>query len=247
MIQRRWILPTLVKRRLEISDCGPADLELDVVPRGPGPVPLVQLDRLFIAVMLIVVASSVTEVDAAHERHVLIGSATAPDQDQLLVMGSAAAHSFIEQHLTARLRDLLGESSVLLGAKGESIAVRTPQQTSHVDAFSTGLRDEVPHRRTTGEQTLVAVTAPVGEPDLVAAFERPERLRQLREVRCSVDQKGDVVVLGPSDVAATTSVDLGGRIAPFLGSQKPIVEAHWVSPYPNQRRPSSGPRNHDDE
>src|SRR5664280_514630 len=82
---------------------------------------------------------------------------------------------------------------------------------------------------------------------LAKAFEPLERLRQLREVRGSVDQKGDVVVLGPSDVPATTSVDLGGRIAPFIGRQKPIVEAHWVSPYPNQRRPSRGPRNHDDE
>src|ERR1035437_7805798 len=175
MIQRRWILPTLVKRRLEISDCGPAGLELDVVQRGLGPVSLVQLDRLFIAVMRIVVASPVTEVDAAHERHVLMGSGPAPDQEQFLVMGPAAAHSFIEQHLTARLRDRLGESSVLPGAKGESIAVRTPQQTSHVDAFSTGLRDEVPHRRTTGEQTLVAVTAPVGEPDFFVALEGPPR------------------------------------------------------------------------
>jgi hypothetical protein len=69
---------------------------LHVVPRRVLAVALGHPHRLPIAAMRVVVASRVTQVDAAGERHVVFGGRRVTDDDQLLMMRPADANALIQ-------------------------------------------------------------------------------------------------------------------------------------------------------
>jgi hypothetical protein len=49
-----------------------------------------------------IIAAAVTQVDAANESHISVGSITVADRDHLLVVRPATADALVEQRLTSR-------------------------------------------------------------------------------------------------------------------------------------------------
>ena len=115
--------------------------------------------------MVGVVAPAVTEVDAADEGDVLLRPALPAYDEELLVVGPAAAHSLVEERLAAALVDDGAEVVVLLAV--EPARVGAPQQAR----TSTPRRDaDAGPRRPSGRprSSFVGVAAPVGQEDPVA-------------------------------------------------------------------------------
>jgi heme oxygenase len=84
-----------------------------------------------------VISAAMTEIDSADERNVTIKAGGMANEDHLLMVRSASAHSLIEQNFTARLGHINGEASILLRIEPEAVTVRTPEQPSDVDTSST--------------------------------------------------------------------------------------------------------------
>ena len=129
MVERGRVVPPLAEGEGEIPDRRALDLELDVVPRRPFAVPVVDVDGLGIAPVVLVVVAAVAQIDAADEADVIVLPARVPQQDELLMMRPAPAHPFVEQDLGARVVDRLGEVDGLLLAHPHLVGVRTPDQT----------------------------------------------------------------------------------------------------------------------
>src|SRR5262245_59628851 len=111
------ILPQLPEGVGEVADDRTMKLELHVVPARSLPVVLVHGHRLLVASVALIVATAVTEVDAARECDIVGGPSRATDDEQLLMVTAEQAHPLVEQHLTAGLVDRLGHVKVLLLAE----------------------------------------------------------------------------------------------------------------------------------
>jgi hypothetical protein len=61
-----------------------------------------------------VISATMTEVDSPNERNVTIRTRRMADEDHLLVVRPAPAHSLVEQNFTARLGHFYSEASILL-------------------------------------------------------------------------------------------------------------------------------------
>jgi hypothetical protein len=108
----------------EIGDRRPPNLELDVVPGRPGPVPPVDGDRLGIAHVVLVVVSSMAKIDPAHERHALAGGLLTLNENHLLMVRAESTNPLVEQDLAAPLVDDLRELRIFLLAELLLIRVR---------------------------------------------------------------------------------------------------------------------------
>jgi hypothetical protein len=127
VIQRGRIFPSFPEREIEFGNGWSTDFKLDVVPRGTGSVPWVQLDDLKVPAVVGVISTTMTEIDSADERNVTIRSGGMTNEDHLLVVRSASAHALIKENFTARLVHLTGEASILLRIEPEAVAVRSPE------------------------------------------------------------------------------------------------------------------------
>ena len=132
-----------------------------------------------------VVASRVTQIDAAGECHVALRLGRMADDDQLLMVRAAEANALIEQHLTAGSLDRLAEMLVLLLAVLELVQVRAPHQALDDDPASGGSAEQLGDRRAGLAQFLVGVAAPVGEEQIVAAGQRLDFGGELVEIESS--------------------------------------------------------------
>ena len=117
------ICPTLAKRELQVSNRGPLDLDLDVVPGRRRPVRGRHPQALRIAEMAVPVPAPVAKVDSADKSRGGIGPAGAPDDDQLLVVGTNQPDSHVEQDLTANGIDHVTEVAILPGAEACQVAM----------------------------------------------------------------------------------------------------------------------------
>jgi hypothetical protein len=90
-----------------------------------------------VSAVLGVITATMTEIDSPDERNVTIKIRGMANEDHLLVVRSASAHSLIEQNFAARLGHLNGEASILFRTEREAVTVRTPEQPSNVDTSST--------------------------------------------------------------------------------------------------------------
>ena len=224
----RWssgcrVLPALTEGVGESRDRRAVHLELHVVPRRARAVACVELDRLRVAAVAGVVVAAVAEVDAADERHVVVGPSGAADHEQLLVVaarrGAPARRaaprrrprltSFVSARFccSAKLRLASGASATAARAR----ARRAPRRSaSTVRQLGAG----------PGE-ALVGVAVPVGEVHPVAgvgASTAPRSRR--REVGRAVDQHLDPVALAPAR-GARAAVDPRRRVAPVRGREEP--------------------------
>src|SRR5205823_13685199 len=130
------IAPPLPKRVLEVPDDGPAQLQLDVVPRRGPAVARVDEDGLRIAAVPFVVTPTMAKVDPAGERHVAVGMRGAPDDHELLMVAAAPSDAFVQQHLAARLVHHLAQEDVLLLAELLLVGGGAPHQSPHVHAVA---------------------------------------------------------------------------------------------------------------
>jgi hypothetical protein len=217
MVERSRIVPSLPKREIEISDGWSVDLQLHVVPRGAGAVPLVELDGLEVSAVPVVISATMAEVDPPDKCDIMFAVARVADDDELLVVRTASPHSLIEQHFPARLSDLDGETSVLFRAEGESVAVRTPEEPADVGAAPAQVCHECRDRRPVVAYRLASVASPVGETHLVIGPKARDYLCQAAEVGGAINQECDVVAFGPRDTPGPTRVDLGRRVTSFFG------------------------------
>ena len=94
---------------------------------------------------------------------------------QLLVVRAAAADPLVEQHLAARLADVVAELAVLLLAVGQLLRVGAPHQPLDDDAAPGRVAQQRRRRRALGAEQLVGVALPVGEEQAVARPEVPTR------------------------------------------------------------------------
>ena len=169
--------------------------------------------------MVGVVASAVGEVDAADERDVVLGARPVPDDDELLVMRAQRAHPVVEQHLPARVVDLLGQLPVLLGREAEAPGVRSPQDPSGHGAPASGAGQRFGDGGSRGAEPLVRVGAPAGEQHEVAGTGVLERLGEDGEVGAPVHQ-------GPRCVAGGPSRQVRGLVAALLPGEQPVESVH---------------------
>jgi hypothetical protein len=137
VIERGRIFPSFPEREIEFGNGGSTDLKLDVVPGRTAAVSRVQLEGLIVSAVIGVISATMTEVDSPDERDISLKERGMADEDHLLVVRTAAAHSLIEPNFTTRLGHFNGEASIFLRAKREAVAVRPPKQPSNVDTSST--------------------------------------------------------------------------------------------------------------
>jgi hypothetical protein len=201
-------------------------LKLDVVPRWSIAVLGIEIDCLRIALVAGVIPPAVAEVDAPDEGDVVVGSRSTTGDDELLVMAAAPPDALVEQDLAARLVDLPDEIDVLLLAEMRLTRVRTPQQTSHVNAAACEVGEHVAHLRARAGETLIRVAFPIREVQPVVPLESAEHLVQAGEVLRAVDQHLDAVALRPRFAVAAPPVDLRGGITALLAGQEPVVRLH---------------------
>jgi hypothetical protein len=145
---------------------------MHVMPSWSGTVARVHLDRLFVTSVPTIITPTVTQVNSPDVSYVVIGRPRMAHQHQLLMVGTAAPHAIVEESFPSSDPYLFSESSVFLGTKRESVAMRTPQQASHINTFSTDVTNEGSDGWTLGCQKLVAVTSPVRKSNLVAPLKR---------------------------------------------------------------------------
>ena len=145
------------------------------MPRRSWPVAGVKLDGLRITPMAFVVTAAVAQIDAANERHVIVGRVGTPDHEQLLVVAAVAAHSFVEQDLTAGPVHRLDEVQILLFTEVSLIGVGSPHQTSDVNATFGQTGEDAGDLGARSTQPFIRVASPVCEVDPTTGFELAQR------------------------------------------------------------------------
>ena len=129
---RGRVLPPLAEGLLRLPHHRTPQLQLDVVVGGVGSVDGIGSHALPIATVIGVVAAAVVEVDAADERHIVLGTARMADDDHLLVVAAEREHPLVQQHLTARPVDGEGERPVRTDLRAHHAGVSVPQQPPHL-------------------------------------------------------------------------------------------------------------------
>jgi len=128
-----------------------------------GSVSSVERYGLVIAVVVLVVSSAVAQVDSSDERDVGLWGVGMSQDDQFLVVRAAPPNALIEEHLSARLTNLVGEEAVLFGAERETVRVGPPDETPHIHSASNQIAQERANLGTHVAQVLVGVAA-LGHP-----------------------------------------------------------------------------------
>ena len=195
VVERGRVVPPLGEGVEHVRDGRTADLRHRVVPRRGLAVPVVEGCCLRVAGVGGVVAPAVAQVDAADERDVLLGSALAAHDEELLVVRAALAHPLVEQRLAAALVDDPAEVAVLLAV--EPARVGAPHQRPHLDVARGRVTEQLGDGRPVLGQPLVGVAAPVGEEDAVAGRRRLDQLDEAREVGRAVHAGDHQVAGGP--------------------------------------------------
>jgi hypothetical protein len=231
VIKRRRIFPPFPEREIEFAHGWSTNLQLGVVPGRAVAVTRVELDDLIISSVFGVITATMTEVDSSYERNVTIKTGGMANEDQLLVVGSAPSHSLVKESFATRLGHLNGETSIFLRTKREAVAVRTPEQSSNVDAPSTRVRQKSHNRCPIAGYVLARVSSPIGEADFVVRPEARDSFSQSREIREPIDMERDVVALGPRNAFSAVRVDLGHGVAPLIRGEKPVVKTHHEPTY----------------
>ena len=159
---------------------GPCRLQLQVVVGRVGSVDRIGSHALPIAVVIRVVAAAVVEVDAADERHIVLGAARMADDDHLLVVATEREHPLVQQHLSARPVDGEGERPVRTDLRSHHVGVRVPQQSAHLRPTTGRPGQRLDDRRPAVGEELIGIGPPPHELDRVAVARRGQDCRPER-------------------------------------------------------------------
>jgi len=100
--QRSGIVPSFPKNRLGIADGGSLDCQLNVVPRRMSAVDLRHLYALRVSHVIVVIPTSMTEVNPTDEGDVAFWVMWVPQNNQFLVMGPDGADPHIKEAIDLR-------------------------------------------------------------------------------------------------------------------------------------------------
>ncbi len=217
------VLPAFPEDRLHVTDRRPADRHLYVVPRRPVAVGGRHLLGLRIALVGLVVAPAVAEIDPADVRDVEFRPVAMAQHHELLVVCAAGTQPHVQQALPAGRLDVVAEMPVLLLAELEPVQVRPPQQSldDHTPPGRVGERGG--HLGTRTVEPLVRVAAPVGEQQQIPVAQLAHRRHQLSEISRSVYHRAHLVAGAPGDAVGVAGIQPGVRVAPFLRGQEPAT------------------------
>ena len=209
------VLPPLAEGLLRLPHHRTLQLQLHVVVGGVGSVDGIGSHALPIATVIGVVAAAVVEVDAAEERHIVLGTAGMADDDHLLVVAAERKHPLVQQHLTARPVDGEGEHPVRTRLRAHHAGVGVPEQPAHPRPTTCRPGQRLDDRRPAVGEELIGIAPPPHELDRVAVARRGQRSRQGVVVHTSVHQRADRVALGPRPEA-------GGPVAALELREEPV-------------------------
>jgi len=161
-----------------------------------------------------VIVSTQAKVDATDECDVVSRPVRMSDDDELLMMGSGAPGTGVQQHIAASLVDVTGELGVLALAAFEPVGLRPPDQPEDHNAGSGTTPKHVTDRSIGPVEEFLGVAAKVGEVDLIPALGSAQLLMQAAKVRGAVDERLDRVPGRPG-------ADIRRSIAALGGQQKP--------------------------
>jgi hypothetical protein len=163
VIERRRILPAFPEGLRDVSDGGPADLKLNVVPGRAGTVALVQRDRLGITVMMLVVGPAVAQIDPSDEGDILVLVSEVLEQDQLLMVAPSSADPLVHQDFPACFVDRLSELLVLLFAELALIGMGAPHEPPYRDASTDEASKKCRQLGAGTSEPLVGIAPPIEE------------------------------------------------------------------------------------
>jgi hypothetical protein len=114
------------------------------VPRWLWPVHARHRLRLRVAPVRCVVAAAVAQVDATEEGDVQLGPLVVAQDHELLMVRPPGSHSYVEQALATGGIDLLAQVPVLRVGEGQAVPVRTPKETTNIDACMAASANTLP-------------------------------------------------------------------------------------------------------
>ena len=213
------------------ATAGPAQLELDVVPRRSSVrSAVIERDRLRVAEVARVVVAAVTQVDATDERDV--ERRTARDRTTTSFWWWLPPRRTRSSRTTsppAALTDFGETRRCPFAAK---CALRGCERHSRPRTL-----DPAPSRSASTRPTSVPGPSSSSSPSpcqsvklhRVAAFETRQHRVQPAEVLGAVDVHVDVVALGPRAAVVATTVDRRGGIPALLRGEEPVFETQRTS------------------
>jgi hypothetical protein len=108
---------------IEFGNGWSTDFQLDIVPGRAAAITRIQFDDLVVSVVFGVISTTMAEVDSPDERNVTLKESGMSDEDHLLVVRSAPAHSLVKQNFAARLGHLNRQAPIFFRTERESVAV----------------------------------------------------------------------------------------------------------------------------
>jgi hypothetical protein len=118
--------------------------------------------------VILVVVSSMAEIDPPNECHALAGAPAMLDDDHLLVMRAESPDPLIEQDLAAARVGDLRELGVFLLAELLLIRVRSPDQPPDIHPATRCHGDDLRDFGARSRELLIGVTSPLEEPCAVS-------------------------------------------------------------------------------
>ncbi len=208
--------PSLPEGVLDISNTRAPDRGLHVMPRRAFTIPGRKVHRLRISFVLAAIVPAQSQIDASDERHIMLRTSRVSDDDELLMVRSAAAGTRIQQDLAAGVRHLSNQLGILTFALVQPARLRSPDQSEDQDTPFGQLREDMSDGGAWAAEEFFGVSAKIGKIDLVSGPRRTEGVIQRREVAGAVDERFDRIARRPVP-------NVGRTVAPLRIDKEPIL------------------------
>ena len=204
----------------------PLNRDLDVMPSRLRSVFGGDAQRLRIALVAVVVATAVAEVDAAYIGDVSARVIAVAENDELLVVGATGANSHVPQAFSAVLLEGLAELERPLGVEAELAPVRSPEQSAHVHTAVQGRGQDLDEGQAVVVEVFVGVAAPVDEVDPITLAHLRDAIGEVGEVGGAMHDGPHRVARAPGQLVTTDRVDARVGVGAFLVREEPLRQGH---------------------
>ena len=227
--------PSLPERVLDISNSGAADRDLHVVPRWTFAIDGGKVHRLRVSRVPAAIVPAQSQIDAPDERHVTLRTSRVSDDDELLMVGSAATGTCIQQDLAASIGQLSDQLGVLTFALVQPARLRSPDKSEDQDTPFGKLGENSSNGGAGAAEQFFGVSAEIGKVDLVAGPRLAEGAIQRREVAGTVDERFD-------GIAGRPIPNVGRTVAPLRIDEEPILNHRPRGPCHERQSVEDEPR-----